>query len=225
MLYRPGDILFFTAPPQPNSFTKWFMGRQRLLSCLLFSCCTEDYKKTHVAVCTAVSEDKSGGQEVTIAHLGGKTRQYAQDKLTDLSAVLRDRRTDILRPRNPAFAEALVAIVTSEEVKKIQCGADSVERSLSCCSCTDIEKTKSGFSLSSHCSRFIAEGIDITSRNLKSDYSDYAFNGHNVTVMRLWQRLSATKLYEHITQQRSQELNSTIVNTLSGIHAPLLRAQ
>lgn len=211
---RPGDILFFTAPPQPNRFAKLAMRAQWFLSCLSCACCTEDYKKTHVAVCTAVAEDKNGNQEVTIAHFNSQTYQYQQETLTRLSNSLKDRRVDILRPHNSEFAKSLAATITSEEAHSVQLDNDSMKRSLSCCACADIEKTKSGFSLRTHCSRFIAEAIDITSHAPGNDYSDYSFKGANVTVMRLWQRLTTAKLYEHIPPTASEEkLNTKTIHS------------
>lgn len=193
---KPGDIPFFTSPAQPNAFGRYNERYQWNLSWLLCNCRKDDYKKTHVAICVQTDPD------IRIAHVGfGTPSAFRISEITNPYLKVSERHCDILRPKDEKFAQQLVANISSLRDADLLWTRESWNKVTQRCptfSCDPAlpEVKKAGFNVSSHCSRFIVEALNMTAKDTSLPYS---VDNENLSVMRLWQKLEPSRQYVHIS--------------------------
>jgi hypothetical protein len=228
---KPGDLLFFAPPTLMYSFHKDLLVYQALVSCFLCFCNTQDYRKSHVAICTAIAADGL----ITVGHIG--TEGIYENAV--LSDKLLNRTLAVLRPKDKNFASALANTASrptsTEEITfskrsfwtVLPCvpSQPSCWTKLPCVpSARDNSLTADRFSIETHCSRFVYEALNLAAQSPKMKSHQITASG-DMSVSRLWQRLHGSGLYTDLGWQKGEyktEVKSEIKKTEA---TPLLKAQ
>lgn len=227
---KPGDLLFFTPPTPIYPFHKDLLVYQAFVSCFLCFCNTQDFRKSHVAICTSIAPEGL----ITVGHMGIKGI-YENEVLSD---NLFNRIMAVLRPKDKNFATALANSASRptgiEEIKfskrsfwtVLPCmpSQPSCWTKLPCVpSARDNSLTMDGYSIETHCSRFVYEAINLTAQLPKMKAHQIAASG-DMSVSRLWQRLLGSEIYTDLGWEKTEykEAKSEIKKTES---TPLLEAQ
>lgn len=212
----PGDLLFFSPPRPLVPFHKKLLLYQAFLSCLLCYYNTQDYQKSHVAICTA-----NNGDFITLAHIGG-TGNFVNEPMTD---YLGDRLVAVLRPKEGHFASILAHIASRPSNNdEITFSKRSFWTVFPCASSRqNISLTTDEFSRETHCSRFIYEAINLAAKK-SSKPERYQINASgNISVSRLWQRLISSDSYVDL-QSKKREFKTPAAETPKFDSTPLLQS-
>lgn len=188
---KVGDIVFTLGPIPQSSFTQWEVRYQWLRSTLLHNHDQVDFQKIHAFICTEKRPDGA----IMIAQIGGFSKKYDYKNIIDNIDHVKHGKYEILRPKDQAFINRLIALAVDSENKSITWTYGSLINSLSLIQCSAPVKTSAGFSLYSNCALFVSEAVKLAK-------PEYIPCSPNMSIAKLWETLKMTEAFDVITRQQ-----------------------